>query len=310
MKLNEHTLVDRGNRPTVLQRVGLQTFFVNDGVYVDPFEVSSVMIFKKSDLNSNNIADTIGSDGLVLSTASPYMRFAPSGDASAVESFDPDEYTADNDGFASSIFRTDVGKYVCVLDGIIDLSGTWQDLPLPNTASSVEDYVDVWTVRLVEGSTFQTLINNFHLYGDTVFTITEPLLLQTRTHLANRHLNLGSKMNLKMTNEITVENGNIDDSIISIFRESAITDPSVQVVKLNEDVNLASRVTVSSFDDTSTFTSITSDNTIVFSLDTGGLQNILNSSNGGAATGTYTIQAKFNLIDEVVYSPLFHFIVR
>jgi len=312
MKLNGYTLIDRGNRPTVLQRVGLQSFFVNDGVYVDPYQVSSVMIFNKSDLNSNNISSVIGADGLVLTTASPLMRFAASGDVSDVSAFDPDNYTAENDTFASSVYRTGEGQYIAVLDDTISLTGTWQDEALPNTASTVGDYVDVWTVKMVEGSTFQTLINNFHLYGDTVFTLTEPLLLQTRTHLANRHINIGSKINLKFTNEITVENRNIDQSIISIFKESAITSPLVEITKLNDDVNLPSRVTVSAFDndDVSALISVTSDNTIVLPLDTVGIQSVLNTSGGGAVTGTYTAQVKFNLINETILSPLFHFIIR
>ena len=309
-KLNGHNLVDRGNRPTVLQRVGLQSFFVNDGVYVDPYEVSSCMIFRKDDLNNNNISGVIGSDGLVLSSASPYMRFAASGDASAVSSFDTSNYTATNDNFASGIFRTGVGKYICVLDGTIDLSGTWQSSSLANTASAVADYVDVWTVKMVEGSKFQTLINNFHLFGDTVFTITEPLLLKTFTKLVNRHVKLGSKVNLKFTNEITIQNKSVPESVQNIFKESAITSPEIEIKKLNEDVNLASRVTVSSFSDTSASVSVTSDNTLVYLFDTSGLQTILNGAGGGPATGTYTAQAKFNLIDETVYSPLFHFIVR
>ena len=309
MKLNGHTLVDRGNRPTVLQRVGLQTFFVNDGIYVDPYQVSSVMIFKKSDLNSNNIATTIGSDGLVLSSASPYMRFAPSGDTTDEDSYDPLDYSADNDTFASSVFRTGVGQYVAVLDGLINLSGTWQGSALANTAFSVNDYVDVWTVKMVEGSNFQTLINNFHLYGDTIFTTTEPLLVQTRTHLANRHLKLGSIVNLKFTNEITVENKNVDQGVINIFRESSITSPAVEITKLNEDVNLPSRVTVSGYGDTEGLINVTSDNTIVCPLDTNSIASVLSPS-GGGVTGTYTAQVKFNLINETILSPLFHFIVR
>ena len=314
MRLNGHNLVDRGNRPTVLQRVGLQTFFVNDGVYIDPYQVSSVMIFKKSDLNKNNIATTIGSDGLVLSSASPYMRFAPSGDITDVDfdAFDPEEYTATNDNFASSVYRTGVGTYVCVLDGLINLSGDWQGSALANTTSSVEDYVDVWTVKIAEGSNFQTLINNFHLYGDTVFTLTEPLLLQTRTHLANRHIKIGSKVNLKFTNDITVENGNVEQGIINIFKETAITNAQVEIVKLNDDVNLPSRVTVSGFDNAavSALVTATTDNTIVFPLDTTSIQTVLSASGGGSVTGTYTAQVKFNLINELILSPLFHFIVK
>lgn len=307
-KLNGHTLVDRGNRPTVLQRVGLQSFFINDGVYVDPYEVSSCMIFRKDDLNANNISGVIDSDGLVLSSASPYMRFAPSGDATDSASFDPLDYTPGTN--ASGIYRTGVGKYIVVLDGTVNLSGNWQGEDIANTASAVADYVDIWTVKMAEGSKFQTLINNFHLYGDTVFTITEPLLLKTHTTLVNRHIKLGSKVNLKFTNDITIENKTVPESVQHIFKESAITSPEIEIKKLNDDVNLDARVTVSSFSDTGNSVSVTSDNTIVWLFDTSNLQTILNSKTGGAATGTYTAQAKFTLIDETVYSPLFHFIVK
>jgi hypothetical protein len=309
-KLNGYTIIDRGNRPTVLQRVGLQTFFVDDGVYVDPYQVSSVMIFRKDDLNDNNIATTIGGDGLVLSSASPYMRFAPSGDASDVESFDPEEYDPGTE--ASGIYRMGEGQYVVVLDGTVNLSGSWQGARIANTASSVADWVDVWTVKMVEGSNFQTLINNFELFGDTIFTITEPLLLKTHTHLATRHVPLGSKVNLKFTNEITVENKTITQGVENIFRQSAITSPKIEIKKINEDVNLPSRVTVSGFDNAiaSGLINVTSDNTVVFPLDTTVLQSVLNGVGGGAATGTYTAQLKFNLINETILSPLFHFIVR
>jgi len=71
-------------------------------------------------------------------------------------------------------------------------------------------------------------------------------------------------------------------------------------------------VTVSAFgdDNVSGLISVTSDNTIVFPLDTLGIQSVLNTSGGGAVTGTYTGQVKFNLINERILSPLFHFIIR
>tara|TARA_R110002051_G_C8749435_1_gene500036 strand:+ start:2862 stop:3680 length:819 start_codon:yes stop_codon:yes gene_type:complete len=272
------------------------------------------MVFRKDALNSTNVATTLGDDGLVLSSASPLMRFSVSsgGGLPSTSGFDTSNYTATNDNWASGIFRTGVGEYTTVLDGQISLSGGWQGSPLANTASSVADYVDIWTVKISEGDSFQTLINNFHLYGDTIFTLTEPLLLKTKTHLVNRHINIGSKVNLKFTNDITVENKNITQDIANIFNDSAITTPLVEIKKVNEDVNLPSRVTVSSFDATgvSSLVRVTSDNTIVFPLDTLGIQSVLTASGGGAVTGTYTAQVKFTLINEVILSPLFHFIVR
>ena len=54
MQLNNTVIVDRGNRPNVSQRVGLRVFFINDGAYVDPYEISSVQLFKKSDTLTPN----------------------------------------------------------------------------------------------------------------------------------------------------------------------------------------------------------------------------------------------------------------
>ena len=45
---NTQVVVDRGNRPNVSQRVGLRTYFINDGAYVDPYEISSVQLFTRS----------------------------------------------------------------------------------------------------------------------------------------------------------------------------------------------------------------------------------------------------------------------
>ncbi len=36
MQLNGVTVVDRHNRPTVIQKVDLRAFFINDGEYYDP----------------------------------------------------------------------------------------------------------------------------------------------------------------------------------------------------------------------------------------------------------------------------------
>ena len=64
MLVNGTTVVNRGNRPNISQKVGLRTFFINDGVYVDPYEISSVQLFKRSDTLSPNTV--IGAENLVF----------------------------------------------------------------------------------------------------------------------------------------------------------------------------------------------------------------------------------------------------
>ena len=212
----------------------------------------------------------------------------------------------------SGIYRfstTRPGEFVTVLNGLLNLSGIYDGAPLTNTASSVQDYVDVWTVKLTENSNWQVLINEFSLFGDTFFSITQPMMLKTRNTLANKHVQLGSKVNIKIPTEITVENKGIDSSIKNLFKETVIASATCEIVKLNDDVTLPSRVTVYSFADTVGKVDITSDNTLVYTWDTSTLAAALAFAGGGSATGTYTIQASYTLLDEVIYSPRFPIIV-
>ena len=68
MLINGHEVVDRHNRPSVNQRVALQAYFINDGEYQDPVEISGVTIFSKaantspSTLVGNPMASLISSD--------------------------------------------------------------------------------------------------------------------------------------------------------------------------------------------------------------------------------------------------------
>ena len=312
-----------------MDRVALRTFFINDGVQVDPVGISAVSIFKRSD--SASILTTSGLKmGLVKKA--PLMQFGninhttiPNVTVTSVNDalFDATNYdptgTAGNCTVGgnctgvSGIYKASGvdGEFMVILDGGLNLSGVAGGGGIGNEASAVLDYIDVWTVKLSENSSWQVLINEFSLFGDTFFTTTQPMILQARNSLATKHIQLGSKMNLKIPTEITVENKDIDSSITNIFKQSAITSPSLEIVKLNDDVNLASRVTVSSFPDTSGATDVTANNTIIFNWDTNSLQTALNSKGmpAGAATGTYTVQVKYNLVDQVIYSPRFPLIV-
>ena len=213
MQLNGTSVVDRNNRPTVLQKVGLRAFFINDGVYVDPYDISAVTIFDKS---ANFTPSTILDDNLIASgidTSIVRMNFAPSGDMS------PTNYNPDTDiASTSGVYRVKEGEFIVVLDGTQDISGVYNlhgdSTVVPNTASAVRDYIDVWTVMLAEGSTYQSLINDFHLYDDTFFVVTEPLLLTASNRLINKHVTLGSKENIKITTEVTINNKTIDSSVI------------------------------------------------------------------------------------------------
>ena len=76
MQLNSTAVVDRNNRPNIGQKVGLRAFFLNDGAYSNPYEISSVSIFTKG---ANISPSTILDSTTLLVSATPLMHFEASG---------------------------------------------------------------------------------------------------------------------------------------------------------------------------------------------------------------------------------------
>lgn len=314
MQLNGVAVVDRHNRPTVLQKVALRAFFINDGEYYDPYDISGVTVFQQNSnfspssvLEGNLLASGLDED-LIL------MHFTPSGDDGGTTGQDPSGYVANSLLAASGVYRVRKGEYVAVLDGTQDSSGIYDfhgsSVTIANSASASDNYIDCWTIKFAESSDYQTLINEFRLYDDTFFTITQPLLLASRNKLINRHITLDSIENLKVTTEITVQNKDIDDSIKNLFKDSAITSAKVKIDKINEDsTNLPAYVTVSGFDDTASLVDITSDNTIIFRFDTTTLTTHPSVADFAGVTGTYRLTAKYNLLNETIVSPPYYFTV-
>ena len=66
MQLNGNLIVDRHNRPNTIQPVALRAFFINDGVYQDPVDISGVTIFKED--SNMPPSSVLGDDGLVASS--------------------------------------------------------------------------------------------------------------------------------------------------------------------------------------------------------------------------------------------------
>jgi hypothetical protein len=308
MQLNNTTLVDRQNRPQVNQRVGLRAYFINDGAYVDPFEVSSVKLFKNSAIVSGTVLDT--STNLVSGT--PLMTFANDSALTSSDDFDEVNYTPGT--AASGIYRKSVGEYVCVLDQILDVSGydeTTASTGKATNLSAVLDYVDIWTVKLTSASEYQVYVNKFKLYEDTFFSITEPLQFKPTNKLYNKHLRLGEKVDLRIGTELAVVNQDISDEIKNIFKTSVINNASLEIKKVNQDHNFDGPFTVSGYSDTASLTSISSDNTISMLFDTNNLTSLeaFQLGNFGSVTGTYSVQVKYDLLNQTIISPLFYFTV-
>ena len=316
MKINGNQVTTRHERPTVLGPTALIMYFINDGQYVDPHSISGVSIFAASDNQSPS--SVISSDGEIKTdvTGSVLMHFSNSATLTTNSSFDASNYNPEVVGSASGIYKLDTGKFACVLDkaavipsGVFNLSG---DTTILNTVSSTGDYIDVWTVKRVAGSDLDTIINEFTLTEDRFFGVTEPLLFRVATRLENNYLVLGSKVDLKFTNEFTLENANIDRSIVNLFKQSLVTDPMIEIYKKNQDRNLDARVEVSGYSATSGLVDTTSENTVIFTLDTEALKTHPKLLDGtlGSMTGTYVVRLKFNALNQTVVSNDMAFIIR
>ena len=312
MQVNKIPVVSRGNRPNVSQRIGLRTYFINDGAYVDPYEISSVQLFTRSSTLSP--LTVLGANNLITSV--PLMEFGASGqtrtDGVPNNYFDESYYIPSVT--TSGIYRLGVGEYVVVLDETLALSG-WNTTNATQVAvsslSSVNDYVDLWTVKLDEASKYQVITNQFSLNEDTFFAFTEPLLLTTSNKLMNKHVRLGEKIDLKVSTETTIQNVNMSKDLQNIWKESVITNATMEVKRVNQDLHFDGPFTVVSFDESESAVTITKDNTVIMNWDTTKIKDLTSFGSGtfGSLTGTYSVQVKYILLTETIISPLFYLTV-
>jgi len=313
MLINNISVNDRSSNPPVLSKVGLRVFFLQGGQYFDPYQISSVSLFKASDNYSpEHILDA---EELISSSVSSHilMNFANSSADTSNIAFNPSSYSGTGQ---YGIYRLGLGDYVVIYDGVSNQSGVLNlfglNQTIENNVSNIGDFTDVWTVKMFQGSEFETVLNYFTLTRGNIQTLTEPIMFRTRNRLFNNTIQLGSKVDVKIGTDLTIENTALAEEVRNTIRDSVINNASIEIVKLNNEVNLPARVTVSSFADTSALTRITQGDTIVFTWDTELLKNINQALMGnlGSIKGTYYIQAKYNLFNERILSPLMHLTVE
>jgi hypothetical protein len=309
MQLNGINLVDRHNRPNLSSRTGLRVFFYNDGVPIDPYAFSGVTVFQKNaNISPNSIIDSSNVVAATVLASDIKAHFGVSAGVSqsySNSSVDPAEYYTG----ASGIYRVGTGEYIAVLDGQTPNSGYYNYhgsavTVVANTGIST-DYIDVWLVKLLENSDFKVLISDFTLFNDTFYTTTEPILLSARTKLHNRRITVGSKVDLKITNDITVENNGLSEEIKNIFKHNVITNPQIKIEKLNEEQGFPSRVEVSGYSSTSALIDVTSDNTLVFNWDPENSKTLASWTDGtfGTLTGPYQFTVKYTMLNQTHVSP-------
>ena len=307
MQLNGIDLVDRHNRPNLSSRTGLRVFFYNDGQPVDPYAFSGVTVFQKA---ANIAPNNIISNNVVASTVEAadikaHFGTGPNQQNLSNSSLPESLYTLG----ASGIFKVATGEYVVVLDGQNPPTGGYDyhgsSVTVAASADVSTDYIDVWLVKLLANSDFQVLISDFTLFNDTFYTTTEPILLTTRPNLSNRHITLGSKIDLKITNDITVGNSGLSEEIKNIFKHNVISNPQIKIEKLNEEHGFPARVDVSGYSDTSALVDVTSDDTLVFSWDPEDSKfgTAWAAGTFGTLTGPYQITVKYTMLNQTYVSP-------
>lgn len=306
MQVNNTTVTTRQAHPGVLEKVALEVFFIQNGTLTDPYSISGVGIFALS--SNGSPSAVLGSDNLIASDVTPLMWFANSALLTTDTAYDTSNYTPGTT--ASGIAKLSTGRYVVVLDGTNALSASFNGTVLANAASAVGDYIDAWQVKFVAAGGWSVVCNNFHLYNDNFYVLTQPLLLTTRTTLNPKTLKLGSKMDLKVMVDVTIGNRDVDAATRNVFREAVIQSPQFKIVKINDgSPHLPSHVTVSGFSNTSALIDITSDNTMILNFDTNLLATHAETVAGnlGSLTGMYALQAKYTILSQTFLSDLLHF---
>jgi len=305
MNLNGIEVVERHNHPGTLSRNVLRASFLNNGSFQDLYDISSVSLFYKSQNTSpSSILDS--STQLISDEAASSVRFRWT--LSSGEILDASVYATDA-AKQSYVYKTGTGQYAVVLDGT--QSVTSEDRfgnVINNQASSTGSYIDVWTVKLTAASDWTIFIHELKLFQDSLVSLTEPLLLKSKTSLTPNKVRLGEVIDLKVPTEITVMNRNIDQSVKNTLSTGILKDAQFRILKHNEDSNLPARVEVSGYSDTVGLVEVTSDNTMLFSFDTAVLTSGL--ADLGSGTGTYSVEAKYTLLNETIISPMMYFTVR
>ena len=312
---NSIIVSERHQRPSFNSRTILKANFMRDGGYVslDNSSVSSVMLFKKQ-ANTSPSSILEASTGLVTdaAAATAIWRWTLSGwenyNANNTLPFPvflaESDYVTTKGPSTSGIFEVAPGRLAVVLDGTLNGSSLLRDGTLIGAAGNLSgepaaQYIDVWTVKLCAGCKWQTFINDTQFFQNNAVLLTEPLLLTTKERLYNKRIEKGSIEKIKIGTEITIENKNISESIKNVLREGLITSGAMEIIYHNDDdIHSPAWSSISSFADTAGSVEITGDNTFVYTFDT-----------TSRTTGIYTVQLKYNILEETILSPLMYFTV-
>ena len=325
---NGTTVINRSNRPSPTSPCKLDFFWIKEGSYTDPYNVCSVHIFPDTKFGTANqyvdLNATSTNYGLVSSTATNflfhnYKRNAAgvrTGFQGAVSACAPESSYAGNLGYsASSIFKVKTGHFSVILQpSSVYFPETVTDFNMDmssNTASGSGGYIDIWTLVDVVGSKAQIYVNSFKLNSQNVVAVTEPMLVTPNNKLVQRYVELGSKRSLQIKTELVVDSEPIRESLRNLLETgSLLQNQQFRIVKLNESPDMSSRVMIQDFDDTAATTNVNAHGTMSYLWDTASIAPKYSDDILGGTRGVYEITARYNILDELYYSPKFKLIVR
>lgn len=317
INLNGESLTDRFNNPSVTGNVGIRTFFLNNGTPVDPYDVSSCVIFNKlANSHPSSILDSNTSLLKTDGTIEPLMAFGISGT--------PETATGPHDGLegrvtslvpawtdptlyqkgtnASGIYKLGTGEYVAALDGTVDLSGHYLE-DIKNGCSATEvTYIDVWTVKMTEDSEYQIFINEFKLGNQNYISTPTPLIFKPSNKLRTKHVALGSTVDMVVTTDVVVQNRDLSEEVKNILQNTGINTVTVTIEKMNP---AGTRVApIETVQNNVAPTQVTSDNTIIYRFNTSNL------TLDGSESGSYAMTVKYNFYGQTIISDRMYFVVR
>ena len=288
---NSSSVTLRFNRPSPTGKTLLEFHYLKGGAYQDPYEVSSVHIFK--DTNAGDSSNWLDSSA----TSDRYGLILSSLEVSAVALFKVQAAESAYVAGSNKIFKSSTGKFGVVLEegmGWTDVNASSRTF----TNAPAAKYWDVWTVRDISGGSFSTYIHSFELFEDSIISLTEPLMVTTSQRLVQKYINKNSKTDLHITSQHTVTNSNVTSEVKNIFNNTILNNAAIRIIKLKDDTS-----TGAPYDEvlswTSTGVTVNSEDTIIYNWDT-----------ATQAVGTYELQVSSTFLNQNVMSDKFNLVVR
>lgn len=295
---NGITVNKRYNRPDILTPTMLEMFFTNNGTYFDPETVSAVYILPDTGLTNgspdiyiNRTVSDIGTNqyGLIatssLSSVVAYFDVSNTLDTPG-NAADPGEYP----GSFNTIFKNDNGQYCVLVDGTN--FPTFSSLGI-----SDGNWFDIWLVEdFANSGKFKLYWNKFTTYNSRILTFTEPYQVSCKNKLQQKYIQLSSIETLRVTTEMFLDNKSMSRDAQNVFNELSIFNTQIRIRKRNPQTT-GQITTVVNW--TGTGVDVTSDNTILYSWNTSSQER-----------GDYTVQVRYNILEQLIYSEEFSLVLR